>query len=90
VIGFLQGLPARLTFAAAIVAATASASIAAITASATVSAEPATTAATTCTILARFGFVHSEASPVDFLTIELRDRSRALFVGGHLDEAEAA
>ena len=70
--------------------AVAAASAAAAATVATVAAATATAAATTIAIFARLSNIDRQATSADFVAVELLDGRLALFLGGHLDEAEAA
>src|SRR4051794_29467173 len=76
--------------AAATTAAAATVAAAATTAAAaTVSTATATTTAATRTLFARLGFVDGQGAAIDLLAIEGGDDGLRLFIGRHLDEAEA-
>jgi hypothetical protein len=76
-------LPARLTIVT-------TAEISPVTSAATISAKASIATTTTAAIFAGLGFVNFQSPAVYFLAIELIDGCGGLFLGGHLDKAEAA
>jgi hypothetical protein len=74
-----------LASAAAAAVTTATATVAAATAA----VASATTTATAGAVFARLGFIDVQSAATDFTTVELLNRSSALFSAGHFDKAEA-